>query len=147
MVGSTVYNGEPPLLRIMKYLTYVFLLLILSCGKDEDTLPTVTNELHGKWQLEATKISPGDIVENWTMVANGPMFEFKTNGSYTDNAKACGIVVNGIYSTTDDILTLRYHCKGDAIETNFNMNFSEGMLILSNVGCIEECSYKYRKIE
>ena len=131
----------------MKYLTYVFVLFILSCGKDEDTLPLITNELLGKWQLEATKISPGDIVENWTMVTNGAIFEFKANGSYTHNEKACGGIVNGIFSTNAQILTLRYHCENNSIETNFNMNFSEGDLILSNVGCIEECSYKYRKME
>ncbi|MCK0190412.1 hypothetical protein [Arenibacter sp. F20364] len=131
----------------MKQLTYLFILLLIGCGKDEDTLPLITNELLGIWQLEATKISPGDIVENWTAVTNGPMFEFKANGSYTHNEKACGGIVNGIYSTSDSLLTMRYHCKNDAIETNFNMSFSEGKLILSNVGCIEECSYKYRKME
>jgi len=131
----------------MKHLTYVFILFLFSCGKDEDTLPKITNELLGKWQLEATKISPGDIVENWTTVSNGPMFEFKDNGSYTHNEKACGGTVNGIYSTGNSVLTLRYHCDNHAIETNFNMNLSEDQLILSNVGCIEECSYKYRKME
>jgi len=132
---------------MMKYLTYVFILFIFSCGKDEDTLPLITNELLGKWQLESTKISPGDIVENWTTVANGAIFEFKANESYTHNEKACGGIVNGIFSTNDQILTLRYHCENNAIETSFNMNFAEGRLILSNVGCIEECSYKYRKME
>lgn len=135
------------MLYIMKQLTCVFVLFLLSCGKDEDTLPLITNELLGKWQLEATKISPGDIVENWTTVMNGPIFEFKSNGSYTHNEKACGGIVNGIYSTNESVLTLRYHCENNAIETNFNMSFAEGRLILSNVGCIEECSYKYRKME
>jgi hypothetical protein len=131
----------------MKYLTCVFVLFFLSCGKDEDTLPVIANELLGKWQLEATKISPGDIVENWTTVTNGDIYEFKLNGSYTHNEKACGGIVNGIYSTKDSIISLRYHCENNAIETNLNMKFSAGNLILSNVGCIEECSYKYRKME
>ncbi|MEZ4970684.1 MAG: hypothetical protein R2814_13705 [Flavobacteriaceae bacterium] len=131
----------------MKQLSYLFILLFLSCGKDDDTLPAITNELIGKWQLEATKISPGDIVENWTPVVNGPIFEFKSNGSYTHNEKACGGIVNGIYSTDEGFLTLRYQCENNSIETKFNMNFSEGKLILSNVGCIEECSYRYRKME
>lgn len=131
----------------MKYLRYVFVLFFFSCGKDDDTLPLITNELLGKWQLEATKISPGDIVENWTLVPNGPIFEFKANGSYTHNEKACGGIVNGIYSTSGSVLTLRYQCENNAIETIFNMELTEGRLILSNVGCIEECSYKYRRIE
>lgn len=131
----------------MKPLIYLFILLFLSCGKDDDTLPPITNGLIGKWQLEATKISPGDIVENWTPVENGSIFEFKANGSYTHNEKACGGIVNGIYSIDEGALTLRYQCENNAIETKYNMNYSEGRLILSNVGCIEECSYRYRKLE
>lgn len=131
----------------MKYLTYAFVLFFFGCGKDDETLPVIDNKLYGKWQLEATKISPGGIVEDWTMVSNGTIIEFRSNGSYSDTSKVCGGIVNGIYSVKEGILSLRYVCNGNSMEANFRMNFSDDRLILANVGCIEECSYRYRKLE
>ncbi|MEO0528316.1 MAG: hypothetical protein AAFZ89_13880 [Bacteroidota bacterium] len=131
----------------MRYFILGILFLCIACNGDGETpvteIPSRTSLLIGNWQLEATKISPGGIVD-WTTVSNGSLYTFKPDGTFslssTDNA------LSGSYSEEGNELSLRFVREGQSIRRTYFMNFVEGNLVLQYVGCIESCAERYRRV-
>ncbi|NKI32759.1 hypothetical protein [Croceivirga thetidis] len=123
----------------------VFLLIFISivvnsCTEDGDTL--LTDGVNGKWQLEATKISPGSLVLEWTEIENGEVYWFSSEGTYQ---KIKGeITDSGQFNYNGQFLTLDSEAIGN--EVRFYVSFEGEKMILAFFGCIEECSYRYRRI-
>ncbi len=123
----------------MKYSCLFLILFSLSCSESElRTVQLFGVNIIGKWQLEATKISPGGPVD-WSDVTDGPIIEFKPNGlaevSNSENEQI------GIYKIEEDGISIRF-----SETNNYRGSIQEGKLILGFIGCIEECSFRYRRI-
>ncbi len=123
----------------MKYSCLFLILFSLSCSESElRTVELSGVNIIGKWQLEATKISPGGPVD-WSNVTDGSIFEFKPNGfvevSNSENEQI------GIYKIEEDGISIRF-----SETNNYRGSLQEGKLILGFIGCIEECSFRYKRI-
>lgn len=131
----------------MKYVLPLLLLLFLACNADKDVVVEgIDHQIIGKWQLEATKISPGGIVD-WTNVTKGPFFEFKSDSTFElSKSILCPKAVLGIFTIAEDILNLEYFCDSISSNTDYYYWFEDGKLILGFMGCIEECSYRYKPV-
>ena len=131
----------------IKYILLLLCLVILGCGKDnDDELPNVDSDIVGKWQLEATRISPGGIVD-WSNIANGEIYDFLDNGTFQlSNSKECDMTSIGTYSLKEDNLALEFLCDSETRKPNYFFWFNEGKLVLGFIGCIEGCSYRFKKI-
>ena len=123
----------------MKY-AYLFLILLgLSCSDDEITVTELSGvNIIGKWQLEATKISPGGPVD-WSSVEDGAILEFKPTGflersNSNDNA-------TGIYEIEENRISITFLGTNEYIGS-----IRDGKLIIGFIGCIEECSFRYKRI-
>jgi len=130
----------------MKYILPILLLFVLGCTDDDLNDKLADHDIIGEWQLEATKISPGGIVD-WSNVTNGEIYKFKSDGTLVlsrwDNCKA---PINGAFAIDEDKLFLRFSCASTLHEPSYFIWFEESKLILGFVGCIEECSYRFRSI-
>lgn len=127
------------------------LLLFISCNdskdKPEKEVPIRGSELLGKWQLEATKISPGGPVE-WTSVNNGGIYVFEPDGTFTFNDPGdTEFNRSGTYSVEEDELSLSYLRKGENADAVYHMALAGGKLTLQFIGCIEECSERYKPVD
>lgn len=123
----------------MKYV-YLFLILFsLGCSDEEITATKLSGvNLIGKWQLEATKISPGGPVD-WSTVDNGTILEFKSNGFLEQsNSEDEG---TGIYRVEENNISITFSGT-----SNYIGGIQDGKLIIGFVGCIEECSFRYKRI-
>jgi len=131
----------------MKYMPTILFVLFLGCADDDLSNNQVDHDIVGQWQLEATKISPGGIVD-WSNVTNGEIYEFKTEGTIVlSKWDACKGPISGTFAVYEDKLFLRFSCDSTLHEPSYNIWFEEGKLILGFVGCIEECSYRFRAIK
>ncbi|EAR01714.1 hypothetical protein FB2170_14338 [Maribacter sp. HTCC2170] len=121
--------------------------MFLACSSDKDINDVeIDYEIIGQWQLDATKISPGGIVD-WSSVTNGEIYDFKSNGTFElSNTKQCSEVIIGTFSIKDDQLSFQYLCDSEQRNPSYNMWFEDGKLTLGFIGCIEECSYRYRPL-
>ncbi|NJB72110.1 hypothetical protein GGR42_002601 [Saonia flava] len=140
----------------MRYLSLFIFLLWVSCEKEngqviDNEIELSKTNLLGKWKLEATRVSPGYPVD-WSMVENGNEFIFLMDGSYTeyDSKKPSGIS-GGIYSIEDQefygtVLLLKYEYLDQQHENRYTVELSSKKMIMSGVGCIEGCSYSYKRI-
>ncbi|WP_394971192.1 hypothetical protein [uncultured Croceitalea sp.] len=73
------------------------------------------------------------------MLLNGPILEFKPNGFIEVGNSKNG--QTGIYKAEENDISIRF------LETsNYTGSVEEGKLVLGFVGCIEECSFRYRRI-
>ena len=124
----------------MRKLVYTFFVLLCSCGNGD--LVFFETGLLGKWQLEATKISPGSPVREWTPVSNGEVYLFSSDNTFRRTNSSDD--QSGTFAFDEEILTLRPN--GNASMQRYYVNFEGNKLILGFVGCIEECSYRYRRI-
>jgi hypothetical protein len=131
----------------MKYVLPLLLLLFLACNADKDVVVEgIDHQIIGKWELEATKISPGGIVD-WTNVTKGPIFEFKSDSTFElSKSELCPKAVLGTFHISEDILHLEYFCDSNSSNTDYYYWFEDGKLILGLMGCIEECSYRYKPV-
>lgn len=126
-------------------LLMMFLLTTGSCTKQE----TETNEqkvLYGTWKLIEVLISNGGPA-TWTTPNESYEHTFERNGNFISTWKTnCS---TGNYSISTELLTFKYDC----IELNythkfeFNSDKTELILTPTYINCIEECLYKYKKIE
>jgi hypothetical protein len=123
----------------MKYVFLFFILFSLGCSDDELTATELSGvNLIGKWQLEATKISPGGPVD-WSNVDNGTILEFKPNSFLEQsNSENNG---TGIYRVEENKISITFSGTN-----NFTGLIKDGKIIIGFVGCIEECSFRYRRI-
>ena len=103
--------------------------------------PVIESDILGSWQLEATKISPGNVVENWTMVENGEILVLNQDGSFEIQGRDG--TSSGTYTYEVELLTL----TSDANTSNFFVGFENDKMVLGFIGCIEECSYRYKRID
>ena len=131
----------------MKYIYPVLFILFFGCKADVDIMiEAIDHPIIGKWQLEATKISPGGIVD-WTEVSNGEIQEFKSNGTFElSKSSICPKLVNGTFNIFEDQLTLEFKCDSNINVNGYYFRFNDNKLILSFIGCIEECSYRYKPL-
>jgi len=131
----------------MKYIPTILFVLFLGCVDDDLNSNQINNVITGKWQLEATKISPGGIVE-WSNVTNGEIYEFKTDGAIVlSKWDACKGPISGTFAIEEDKLFLEFSCNSQLYEPSYYIWFEEDKLILGFMGCIEECSYRFRAIK
>lgn len=130
----------------MKYILPILFLLFSGCSEDKDLIYQIDDEIIGKWQLEATKISPGGIVD-WSDVTNGEIYDFKSDGTLElSKLEGCKSPVAGTFTIVEDMLFLTYSCNSQMFEPTYFFRFEDGKLILGFIGCIEECSYRYKSI-
>ena len=131
----------------MKYFVPFLLLLFLSCA-DDDLIPTeIYHEIIGKWQLEATKISPGGIVD-WTFLDNGEIYDFMADGTLElSKWEGCKSPIIGTFAVADERVYLRFSCNSELNEPIYHISFDENKLILGFIGCIEECSYRFKPLQ
>lgn len=131
----------------MRWIFALFTIFLFSCDRNNDRASIVNEGIIGKWQLEATKISPGGGVIDWETVSKGEVYEFSEDGSFKlSNSKSCAENITGTYAVKADKLSLTYTCGTIAQQPNFFMSFADNKLILGFIGCIEECSYRYKPI-
>ncbi|WP_411032094.1 lipocalin family protein [Spongiimicrobium sp. 3-5] len=122
----------------------------VSCNDSEKSLENDVNanasDLIGNWQLEATKISPGGIVD-WTLVEDGGIYSFEANGTFSyTNSKNPEHNRLGTYTLDENELSFTYTRDGQQITGVYNRVFTDGKLILQFIGCIEECSERYKRV-
>lgn len=130
----------------MKYIPTIFFVLFLGCIDDDLNDNQIHNNILGKWQLEATKISPGGIVD-WSYVTDGEQYEFKIDGTIVlSKWEGCKGPINGTFTLDGDQLLLKFSCDETLYEPGYLIWFEDDKLILGFVGCIEECSYRFSPI-
>ncbi|MCM4154473.1 hypothetical protein DHD80_00455 [Gramella sp. AN32] len=130
---------------------------MISCEKDEkaeEALQVVdftSSNLAGSWKLTETSISSGGEA-NWETISNGASFTFQADGTFTTNSIQDCTGEN--FLLEDDLLILHYDCELSQNEeitektVAFNMiSFYNRQMILSLPGCIEDCLYKYSRID
>ena len=98
----------------------------------------------GTWRLGATKISPGGIVREWTIVENGEIFELKSNRSF--QKQNVEVLYGGNY-TFEDGEKLFLNPDNDFGNVRYYADLKGPQLILGFIGYIEECSYRYKRID
>ncbi len=131
----------------MKYIPTILCVLFLGCVDDDLNNNQIDHNIVGQWQLEATKISPGGMVD-WSDVTNGEIYEFKTDGTIVlSKWDACKGPIRGTFAIYEDKLFLSFPCDSTLYEPSYHIWFEEGKLILGFVGCIEECSYRFKAIK
>ena len=131
----------------MKYMPTILFVLFLGCADDDLNSNQIGHDIVGQWQLEAKKISPGGIVD-WSDVTNGEIYEFKTDGTIVlSKSDACKGPIIGTFAIDEDKLFLKFSCDETLYEPSYFIGFEEDKLILGYVGCIEECSYRFRVIK
>lgn len=121
-------------------LSIIVFFILSSCNEDGNLF--VNNGVNGKWQLEATKLSPGSLVLEWTQVEDGEVYWFSSEGVYQNIDGA--VTDEGDFLYNGEILTLSSNDGSN--EIRFYVSFEDEKMILAFVGCIEECSYRYRRI-
>ncbi|MGB5819594.1 MAG: lipocalin family protein [Saonia sp.] len=133
-------------------LPYIFLVFI-GCNNtnNKDILgretPLAANGIIGKWQLEATKISPGGPVLDWTLVSDGSIYTFEGDGTFSFiDANNTDVNRSGTFKVEENELFLNFVRDGQNRDATYYMNFRDGKIILQFIGCIEECSERYRRI-
>jgi hypothetical protein len=130
----------------MKYIPTIFFVLFLGCVDDDLSDNQIHPDILGKWQLEATKISPGGMVD-WSYVTEGEEYEFKANGTMILSTwETCKGPINGFFRLEEDQLFLTFRCDETLYEPGYLIWFEGDRLILGSMGCIEECSYRFRPI-
>lgn len=138
--------------KIMKslFLSILFSCLFISCEREENSIKNTT--IIGTWKLTQAKISDGGIDTKWRAVKNGYEYTFNTDSTFTSTEFSnCS---TGRFTTSGRILALRYDCE------NFNTGHenAEGKqtryfrienktLFLNPSTCIEECTYKLKKVK
>lgn len=132
----------------MRYTLIFCLLFFVSCfdtEEDEVYIPEDIKDIVGSWQLQATKISPGGPVSEWTTVNNGPIYTFKSDYTFTlDKALNCNDnTLVGTFELKAGKLFLETFCNGSAYTPVYFIEFDFGKAIMQYDGCIEECSYRY----
>ncbi|MBD1261075.1 hypothetical protein HZY62_10785 [Maribacter polysiphoniae] len=131
----------------MKYFFPFLFLLILGCADDDLKGGEIDHEIIGQWQLEATKISPGGIVD-WTRVDDGAIYDFQGDGSLElSKWDGCKAPVNGTFAIAEEKLYLRFFCNSELYEPVYRILVEEKKLILGFIGCIEECSYRFKRVD
>lgn len=131
----------------MKYFFPFLFLLFLGCSDDDLKPGGIDYEIIGQWQLEATKISPGGIVD-WTSVDDGAIYDFQEDGSLElSKWEGCKAPVNGTFAIDEEKLYLRFLCNSELYEPVYRILIEEKKLILGFLGCIEECSYRFKRID
>lgn len=131
----------------MKNIPTILFVLFLGCTDDDLINHQNDHDIIGKWQLEATKISLGGIVD-WSNVTDGEIYDFKADGTLIlSKWDACKGPINGTFLFEGDKLFLRFLCNSQLYEPSYNIWFEEDKLILGFIGCIEECSYRFRPLD
>jgi len=132
------------------FLTILFSCLFISCDRDENSIKNTS--IIGTWRLTQAKISDGGLDTKWKSVKNGEQYTFNADSTFTSTQfSECS---TGHFTTDGNIIELDYDCD------NFNTGLenSEGKLtryfrvenntlFLNPSNCIEECTYKLKKIK
>jgi hypothetical protein len=130
----------------MKYIPTIIFVLFFGCTDDDLVKYQPDHEIIGKWQLEATKISPGGIVD-WSEVKNGEIYEFNADGTFLlSRWEDCKAPITGTFAIEEELLSIEISCSSTLYQPSYKIRFEDSKLILGFIGCIEECSYRYRPI-
>jgi hypothetical protein len=125
-------------------------LFALSCSKDnkketdgKQLTPTVAN-LHGDWQLYATKIGNGSPATEWTKATSKEVIMWTDSTTFYDPQGK----KKDFYLTTppgEDYGILKYYTPGGTDTVTMTVSVFENAVILGGTTCIEGCAYKYRR--
>ncbi|MCL5244913.1 lipocalin family protein [Cellulophaga sp. 20_2_10] len=134
----------------MRYVVCLLFLGVVACGlnKDDDNdIPLTQGKLVGAWQLDATKISPGTVVKEWTAVKDGDIIKFNADYTFTHtNSYNCNNTpITGSYTFKEDIISFKGKCNDEDYSPSYYVTFKDDKIILGFIGCIEECSYRYAR--
>lgn len=130
----------------MKNIVPFLFLFFFGCSDDDLKSNEIDHEIIGKWQLDATKISPGGIVD-WTLVENGQIYDFRADGTFDlSKWEGCKSMVSGTFAVSEERLYLKFSCSTEVNEPIYLISFDKNKLILGFVGCIEECSYRFKRL-
>lgn len=136
----------------MKYIALVFMLAgLVSCDNKNDRtaneIPFGASKIVGDWELVETKISPGGPVD-WSPAEYKDTYSFALDGTYVyTNLLDGDFSHNGTYSVEENELTLRYISREGANTSSAHyMGLKDNEMILNYIGCIEECSLKFKRV-
>lgn len=120
--------------------------LTVACSKDNDK-PKGNTHI-GKWQLIATKISPGTLVTEWTEIKDSKeVIEWADSTRFIDKDKKVKHYQLSpfLYKDTTAV-TMKYWESGttDTATVFFDI-FDKDILIIDGY-CIEGCQWKYKRI-
>ncbi len=133
----------------MRYFFAFLFVCCLSCSSneaEEEFIPVSASNIVGSWDLKATKISPGNEVD-WSPNEQLDNYTFSLDGTFTRESEFLEDgTIAGTYTITDNQIAFTYISKtGDPANPRYFYKLSSSELILSYIGCIEECSLRYRK--
>ncbi len=136
----------------MRILPIVFVIFFLACNSDNDfeDLPQNaedirSSELVGKWVLEATRISPGGIVD-WTEDNSGSNITFDLDRSFIWDYNNDTEVLRGTYAVEDNLLKLMYNdIQAGEIERLYRLTMEGSIFQINYIGCIESCTLQFRR--
>jgi hypothetical protein len=130
-------------------------LLALGCqynnyGTDTACETTAGNEkessscLIGTWRLVETLMDPGNGSGTYQEVDYDKTITFKADSTFTSSMKLCNDEnsTSGSYHLESSILKF-----APCAQFAYRVKFENGLLILSNTGCIEACGEKYRRVD
>ncbi len=121
--------------------------MVFGCVDNDLSDNDVGYAIVGKWQLEATKISPGGIVD-WVSVEDGETYVFRQDGTFgLSKWEGCKSPVEGTFTVTEEMLKLFFPCNSEPYEPVYTVSFEENKLILGFLGCIEGCLYRYKRMD
>lgn len=135
---------------MVRILLGLFSLCLVSCETNNELpssqIPLTGINVTGNWELIETKISPGGEVD-WSPAEDSDMYIFAADGIYQYRSSTVPEAdQNGTYTIEDGILRLRYdNNDGAMVESGYFLNLDGDEMILGYIGCIEECSYKYKR--
>jgi hypothetical protein len=141
----------------MKKIIVVLLvsILVINCSDNDSNnhSEALKQALHGKWQLiSQTYFDPENPNGGPHVVQNGHFFKFETDGRFISKSYDNQIVVDGVYSITNDsIITFRYNDNFGLIVVNRIRELNQTTLTLDgdvtpdNSACFEGCANIYTK--
>jgi hypothetical protein len=130
-------------------------ILVTNCSKNDATSQSeiLKQAIQGKWQLTSqTYFDPENPNGGPHVVQNGHFFKFETDGRFISKSYDDQIVVDGVYSITNDsIITFRYNDNFGLIVVNRIRELNQTTLNLDgdvtpdNSACFEGCANIYTK--
>ncbi|NAS11571.1 lipocalin family protein [Poritiphilus flavus] len=136
----------------MRFLAIISIAFVLACNSDdsfsdlpENAEDIKSSELVGKWVLEATRISPGGVVD-WTEDNSGSNIIFDLNRSFIWDYNNGTDPLEGTFAVEDNLLSLTYPDNlGGEIERQYYLSIEGSIFQINYIGCIESCTLQFRR--
>lgn len=132
------------------FLTCLFTFLFISCDREEIAIKNTS--IIGTWRLIKARISDGGLDTKWRLVKSGDQYTFNADSTFTSTQfSECS---KGHFTTNGNILALDFDCENfhtglensEGKQTRY-FRIENNALYLNPTNCIEECTYKFKKIK